>query len=47
MIVKEAPPKKGQGGSKPSWTDNGVEVSVHIRDQDMERLVNDPCLFSF
>lgn len=45
MIVKEAPPKKGQDESKPSWTDNGVDVSVHIRDQDMERLVNDPYLF--
>lgn len=50
IVIKEAPPKKARSdasngnGSKRSWTDHGVDISVHIRDQDMEQLLKDPYL---
>lgn len=50
IVIKEGPPKKAQSDvssgneSRRSWTDHGVDVSVHIRDQDMERLLKDPYL---
>lgn len=50
IVIKEAPPKKAQddtsrgNGSKRSWTDHGVDISVHVRDQEMERLLKDPYL---
>lgn len=50
IVIKEAPPKKAQddtsrvNGSKQSWTDHGVDISVHVRDQEMERLLKDPYL---
>lgn len=50
IVIKEAPPKKAQDDtlrgkeSKRSWTDHGVDISVHIQDQDMERLLKDPYL---
>ena len=50
VIVIKAPPKKAQSdvssgdGPMRSWTDHGVDTSVHIRDQDMERLLKDPYL---
>lgn len=50
VVIKEAPPKKAkntssENESKRSWTGNGVDISVHVRDQDMERLMKDPYLF--
>ena len=40
IVVKEAP-----GPATRYWTDNGVDISVHIRTEHMERLMDDPLLF--
>ncbi|KAF4465804.1 Hydroxycinnamoyl-Coenzyme A shikimate quinate hydroxycinnamoyltransferase [Fusarium albosuccineum] len=40
VLIKEAP-----GPPSSYWTDNGVDVSVHIRNEDMQRLLKDPLLF--
>ncbi|KAM5350257.1 hypothetical protein ACJ41O_006762 [Fusarium nematophilum] len=41
VLIKEAPP----GESKPCyWTDNGVDISIHIRAEDMKRLIKDQLL---
>ncbi|RSL86948.1 hypothetical protein CEP51_002538 [Fusarium floridanum] len=39
ILIKEAPGKPGA-----YWTDNGVDISIHIRTEDMERLIEDPLL---
>ncbi|EEU36447.1 uncharacterized protein NECHADRAFT_94112 [Fusarium vanettenii 77-13-4] len=39
ILIKEAPGKPGA-----YWTDNGVDISIHIRTEDMERLIKDPSL---
>ncbi|KAF2625641.1 transferase [Macroventuria anomochaeta] len=46
ILIKEAPPSSGEflSGSRPSWTDSGVDISVHICAEDMERLLMDPLL---
>ncbi|KAJ3962690.1 hypothetical protein N0V92_000584 [Colletotrichum tropicale] len=46
ILIKEAPPSSGEflSGSRPSWTDSGVDISVHICTKDMERLLEDPLL---
>jgi hypothetical protein len=46
ILIKEAPPSSGEflSGSRPSWTDNGINISVHICTDDMERLLKDPLL---
>lgn len=46
ILIKEAPPPSSGPGSdsSASWTDNGVDVAVHICTEDMERLLNDPLL---
>ena len=46
ILIKEAPPSSGEfsSGSRPSWTKNGVDISVHICTEDMERLLKDPLL---
>jgi hypothetical protein len=46
ILIKEAPPSCGEfsSGSRPSWTDSGVDISVHICAEDMERLLKDPLL---
>ncbi|KAF5851700.1 hypothetical protein GGP41_000416 [Bipolaris sorokiniana] len=46
ILIKEAPPSSGEflSGSRPSWTDSGVDISVHICTEDMERLLKDPLL---
>jgi hypothetical protein len=46
ILIKEAPPSSGEilSGSRPSWTDSGVDISVHICAEDMERLLKDPLL---
>ncbi|KAF5022888.1 hypothetical protein F66182_5048 [Fusarium sp. NRRL 66182] len=40
VLIKEAPGPLGQ-----YWTDNGVDVAIHVRALDMERLIRDPLLF--
>jgi hypothetical protein len=40
VLIKEAP---GPYCAK-TWTDNGVDVSINIRDEDMQRLIQDPLL---
>lgn len=47
VVIREAPPLYKVGGSEQgSWTDHGVDVSIQIRAEDMERLIRDPMLFS-
>jgi len=40
VLIKEAP---GPHFAK-TWTDNGVDVLINIRDEDMQRLIKDPLL---
>lgn len=45
LVIKEAPPSnmtKTTGESR--WTENGVDISIRIRTEDMERLIRDPML---
>ena len=45
LVIKEAPPSNmvnTAGESK--WTENGVDISIRIRTEDMERLIRDPML---
>ncbi|KAI8932673.1 hypothetical protein NX059_010167 [Plenodomus lindquistii] len=46
ILIKEAPPSSGEflSGCRPSWTDSGVDISVHIYAEDMDRLLEDPLL---
>ncbi|KAH7176747.1 transferase family protein [Dactylonectria macrodidyma] len=45
ILIKEAPPSLDAASSSPqSWTGNGVDVSVHICAEDMQRLLQDPLL---
>jgi hypothetical protein len=46
VLIKEAPPSSGEfvSGARPSWTDSGVDISVHICTEDIERLRKDPLL---
>ncbi|KAJ5599665.1 transferase family protein [Penicillium hetheringtonii] len=48
VLIKDAPPSDQamdrSERSRSSWTDNGVDVSIHIRAEDMERLIRDPRL---
>jgi hypothetical protein len=46
ILIKEAPPSGEQAvaGAKPAWTDHGVDVSIPLRAEDMERLLGDPLL---
>ncbi|KAH7241520.1 transferase family-domain-containing protein [Fusarium tricinctum] len=39
VLIKEAP-----GPPAKYWTDNGVDISIHIKASDMERLIKDPLL---
>ncbi|KAH8903525.1 transferase family protein [Coniochaeta sp. PMI_546] len=46
ILIKEAPPS-GQNvvaDGKPAWTDNGLDISVALKAEDMERLLKDPLL---
>lgn len=44
--IREAPPGDKVGGSpQGSWTDHGVDISIQICAEDMERLRRDPLLF--
>lgn len=44
VLIKDAPPLRAQDGllGATSWTDYGVDVSLHLRTEDMERLILDP-----
>ncbi|KAL6862459.1 hypothetical protein ACO1O0_002692 [Amphichorda felina] len=49
VLIKEAPPttkiSSASGSTVPSsWTDNGVDITIHIGKEDMERLLKDPLL---
>ncbi|KAK3325988.1 transferase family protein [Apodospora peruviana] len=48
ILIKEAPPscqkEATSSGGKPAWTDNGVDITVPLRAEDMERLLQDPLL---
>ncbi|PYH41900.1 transferase family protein [Aspergillus saccharolyticus JOP 1030-1] len=48
VLIKEAPPAGVAGAegysSLTDWTDYGVDISVHLRAEDMERLLRDPLL---
>ena len=46
ILIKEAPPSSREilSGSRPSWTDSGVDISVHLYTEDIERLLKDPLL---
>jgi hypothetical protein len=44
VLIKEAPPSPNAESSGGSWTDNGVDVSIHLRAEDMKRLIVDPLL---
>lgn len=42
VLIKEAP-----GPPAKYWTDNGVDISIHIKASDMERLIKDPLLHPY
>ncbi|KAJ5176024.1 transferase family protein [Penicillium canariense] len=44
VLIKDAPPLKDQTGlpSQKAWTAHGVDISLHLRTEDMERLLRDP-----
>ncbi|KAJ9134860.1 Transferase family protein [Coniochaeta hoffmannii] len=46
ILIKEAPPagKVLVAGQKVGWTDHGVDISVALKAEDMERLLKDPLL---
>jgi hypothetical protein len=46
VLIKDAPPLRNQDGSAGArnWTDYGVDVTLHLRTEDMERLIRDPLL---
>lgn len=47
VSVKEAPPRPRHGDmpdEKSAWTDHGVDLSVALNAEDMERLLKDPLL---
>lgn len=46
VMIQEAPPSDDWDVStSKSWTDTGVDVSIHICAGDMDRLIEDPLLF--
>ncbi|RAH43760.1 transferase family protein [Aspergillus brunneoviolaceus CBS 621.78] len=49
VLIKEAPPARipemGDPPSLTTWTAHGVDISLHLRTDDMERLLRDPLLF--
>lgn len=44
VLIKEGPSASAISPLTHSWTDNGVDVTIHLRTEDMERLVLDPQL---
>lgn len=47
VVIKEAPPVLESSGTaeSSSWTENGIDVSVRLRAEDMQRLLSDTQLF--
>lgn len=44
LVIKEAPPSDTSKTGGSNWTENGVDISIRIRTEDMKRLVQDPML---
>ncbi|KAJ5739204.1 transferase family protein [Penicillium manginii] len=46
ILIKDAPPsdRSRSISDRRAWTDDGVDVSIHIRAEDMDRLIRDPLL---
>ncbi|CAI7667582.1 unnamed protein product [Penicillium pancosmium] len=46
VLIKDAPPldRLKKSSDRSAWTDDGVDVSIHIRAEDMDRLIRDPLL---
>ncbi|KPM42094.1 hypothetical protein AK830_g4458 [Neonectria ditissima] len=48
VLIKEAPPSKSTSTHEESpvqsWTGSGIDVSINIREEDMQRLLKDPLL---
>ncbi|KAJ5974174.1 transferase family protein [Penicillium waksmanii] len=46
VLIKDAPPldRMKKSSDRSAWTDDGVDVSIHIRAEDMDRLIRDPLL---
>lgn len=46
ILIKDAPPpsKLQDFSERGAWTADGVDVSIHIRAEDMNRLIRDPLL---
>lgn len=44
VLIKEAPGTSRSGSGSKEWTENGVDICIHIRDEDMDRLTRDPLL---
>lgn len=46
VLIKEAPPNsKHSSAASSSWTAHGVDVSIRIREEDVNRLLADPQLY--
>lgn len=45
VVIKDAPPvSKPEGSGVHTWTEHGVDVAIHVRTEDMQRLIRDPLL---
>lgn len=45
VVIKDAPPKaKPVDSGNCAWTEHGVDIAIHIRAEDMQRLIRDPLL---
>lgn len=44
ILIKEGPPLHQSVSSETKWTENGVDITIQICDDDMERLLKDPLL---
>lgn len=45
VLIKEAPPSaRGASSKSRSWTDNGVDIVIGLRSEDMDRFLGDPQL---
>lgn len=45
VVIKDAPPiSKPRESGAQAWTEHGVDVSIHLRAEDMQRLIRDPLL---
>ena len=47
VLIADGPPIDSgpvRDTAKPAWTDNGVDITLPLRCEDMERLLQDPLL---